>query len=96
MKLDKFPYYGEDFILKLDITLTGVKNWRHVACQFNVSNFDVQLIEQDGRSPTRVLIDKLCTQIVSLKRFVDVLQELERHDVANDILKWYRENSFRL
>ncbi|KAL9987793.1 hypothetical protein ACROYT_G002155 [Oculina patagonica] len=101
VKLDKFPYYGKDFILKLDITSTGVKNWRHVACKFNVSNLDFQMMEQEGscsppRSPTRALIEKLCTLNVSLKRFVDVLQELQRHDVANDILIWYREEFLRL
>ena len=44
-----------------------------------------------GGSPTRSLIDKLCTNNVSLKKFVDVLREIGRHDVAEDILKWFSE-----
>ncbi|KAJ7323438.1 hypothetical protein OS493_031637 [Desmophyllum pertusum] len=96
VKLDELPLYGVDCILELDYISPGVKDWHHVACntQFHpryISNIDIRTIEQDnGNSRTRALISKLCTHDVSLKTFVDVLQELRRYDVANGIYTWYK------
>ena len=90
MKLRDFPLYGEDFICKLNVK--GGKNWRDVAYKFSVSSLNVEMIEQHptelGR--TRALIKKLGTQNISLKTFVDTLQELGQHEVVDDILSCYR------
>ena len=49
-----------------------------------------------GVSAIRLLIEKLYSfKCATLKGFVDVLQELERNDVANDIISWFREKQDR-
>ena len=86
-----------DFVLKLDVISIFNNNWKHVADRFGVPKLHVQILDQEyaksGGSPTRALIEKLCTNNVSLKKFVDVLQEIGRHDVAGDILKWFTERN---
>ena len=100
-KLADFPYDVEDFILQLDSDSSLVqKNWRHVAHRFEISKQDIQLLETESRKPgvsaIRLLIEKLCSsKCATLKEFVDVLQELERNDVANDIISWFRQKQDR-
>ena len=49
-----------------------------------------------GVSAIRLLMGKLCSsKCATLKEFVDVLQELERNDVANDIISWFRKKQDR-
>ena len=52
--------------------------------------------KKSGVSAIRLLIGKLCSfKCATLKEFVDVLQELERNDVANDIINWFRKKQDR-
>lgn len=90
-------YDIEDFIHRLDFDSSPLqKNWKDVAKRFKVSPEDIQYLAKEnnklGGSATRLLIEKLGSLCMSLKEFVDVLRELERHDVANDILKWFKNN----
>lgn len=90
-------YDIEDFIHGLDFDSSPLqKNWKDVAKRFKVSPEDIQYLAKEnnklGGSAIRLLIEKLGSVCMSLKEFVDVLQELERHDVANDILKWFKNN----
>ena len=90
-----------DFILQLDSDSSPVqKNWRHVAYGYEIIKQDIQLLEIESRKPgvsaIRLLIEKLCSsKCATLKEFVDVLQELERNDVANDIISWFRKKQDR-
>lgn len=100
-KLADFPYDVEDFILQLDSDSSPVqKNWKHVAYEYEITKQDIQLLEIESRKPgvsaIRLLIEKLCSsKCATLKEFVDVLQELERNDVANDIISWFRKKQDR-
>ena len=100
-KLADFPYDVEDFILQLDSDSSPVqKNWKHVAHGYGITKKDIQLLETESRKPgvsaIRLLIEKLCSfKCATLKEFVDVLQELERNDVANDIISWFRQKQDR-
>ena len=82
-----------DFIFGLDGNSPGVKNWRHLAQNFDVSTRVAEVINQElyrpNGSPIIALIEKLGAMNVSLRRFVDVLEEIERYDVADDIYNWY-------
>ena len=52
--------------------------------------------KKSGVSAIRLLIGKLCSsKCATLKEFVGVLQELERNDVANDIINWFRKKQDR-
>ena len=52
--------------------------------------------KKSGVSAIRLLIGKFCSsKCATLKEFVDVLQELERNDVANDIINWFRKKQDR-
>ena len=100
-KLADFPYDVEDFILQLDSDSSPVqKNWKHVAHRFKIPKQDIQQMKTESRKPgvsaIRLLIEKLCSfKCATLKEFVDVLQELERNDVANDIISWFGKKQDR-
>ena len=87
----------EDFILPLDIDSTPPqKNWKHVANWFQISPKDIQFLDNENKKPggsaMKYLIPILCSsQCTTLKKFVDFLQELERNDVANQIVNWFRK-----
>ena len=90
-----------DFILQLDSDSSPVqKNWKHVAHEYGITKQDIQLLEIESRKPgvsaIRLLIGKLCSsKCATLKEFVDVLQELERNDVASDIMDWFKKKQER-
>ena len=100
-KIADFPYDVEDFILQLDSDSSPVqKNWKHVAHGYGITKQDIQLLEIESRKPgvsaIRLLMGKLCSsKCATLKEFVHVLQELERNDVANDIINWFRKKQDR-
>ena len=100
-KLADFPYDVEDSILQLDSDSSPVqKNWKHVAYEYEITKQTIQVLERECRKPgisaIRLLIEKLCSsKCATLKEFVDVLQELERNDVANDIISWFRQKQDR-
>ena len=73
-------------------------------CRSQVWNFQTRHSavgdrKQEARSQCnkiRLLIEKLCSfKCTTLKEFVEVLQELERNDVANDIISWFRQKQDR-
>ena len=100
-KLADFPYDVEDFILQLDSDSSPVqKNWKNVAYGYGITKQDIQLLEIESRKPgvsaIRLLMEKLCSsKCATLKEFVHVLQELERNDVANDIINLCRKKQDR-
>ena len=100
-KLADFPYDVEDSILRLDSDSSPVqKNWKHVAYGYGIINQEIQVLEIESRKPgvsaIRLLIGKLCSsKCATLKEFVDVLQELERNDVASDIMDWFKKKQER-
>ena len=97
VKLADYQYDIEDFILPLDVDSTpSQKNWKHVANRFQISPKDIQILDNEnkktGGSAMRHLIPILCSKkCATLKKFVEVLQELERYDVANEIVNWFRK-----
>jgi len=89
------PFEVEQAIKKLDATKRGVKNWRDVGCKFNVPEEDLDSAELDynrqAGSPTKTLLNILHTKYnVTLQRFVTVLQEIERNDIAHIICHYYK------
>ena len=100
-KLADFPYDVEDSILQLDSDSSPVqKNWKHIAYEYEITKQTIQVLERECRKPgisaIRLLIEKLCSsKCATLKEFVDVLQELERNDVANDIISWFTKKQDR-
>ena len=90
-----------DFILQLDSDSSPVqKNWKNVAHEYGITKQDIQVLEIESRKPgvsaIRLLIGKLCSsKRATLKEFVDVLQELERNDVASDIMDWFKKKQER-
>ena len=85
-------------ILKLDAITRGISNWYHVGRKFNVPEEDLKSAELEYRStgsPTKVLINILHTKYsVTLRKFVTVLQEIGRNDIADGICLFYKKVKF--
>ena len=89
------PFEIEQIIKKLDANERGLKNWRDVACKFNIPEEDLDSAELEyhrpAGSPTKALLNILHTKYsVTLQRFVTVLQEIERNDIAHIICHCYK------
>ena len=89
------PFEIEQIIKKLDANERGLKNWRDVACKFNIPEEDLDSAELEyhrpAGSPTKALLNILHTKYsVTLQRFVTVLQEIERNDIAHIICHYYK------
>lgn len=99
LKIDNIPYEVEDHIKALDANLPPSKNWWDVGRKIGVPVTQLELIKREdsreGGSPTTHLLSTLRTweNVVSLRRFVQVLHDLERHDIANPILDFYKSQS---
>lgn len=96
MKIDSIPYEVEDQIKALDANLPHSKNWWDVGRKLEVPTPRLELVKREdareGGSPTSTLLSILRTRenIVSLRTLVQVLHDLERHDIANPILDFYK------
>ena len=101
--LSDLPHEVEDVILKLDAKCPRtVKNWFDVGRKLGISPDDLNMIKREddrqGGSPTKELLEKLLTQetVPTLRKFVAVLQEIGRHDIANGICEWYKNNNLNV
>jgi len=96
VKIDSIPYEVEDQIKALDANLPHSKNWWDVGRKLEVPTPRLELVKREdareGGSPTSTLLSILRTRenIVSLRTLVQVLHDLERHDIANPILDFYK------
>ena len=77
--------------MKLDLSLKGVGNWRHVAeklgfTQQEIEIFRGELLSPDG-SPCTVMLQALHAKLpeITVAEFVQILQsqKIERFDVVN-------------
>ena len=97
MRINSIPYEVEEFINKLDAKQPWLKNWYDVGRKLRVSIDDLNLIKREddrqGGTPTTSLISELCTweDVISLRKFVQVLHDLKRNDIANPIIEFYRQ-----
>jgi len=96
VKIDNIPYEVEDQIKALDANRPHSKNWWDVGRKLEVPIPQLELVKREdareGGSPTSTLLSILRTRenIVSLRTLVQVLHDLERHDIANPILDFYK------
>ncbi|PFX15320.1 hypothetical protein AWC38_SpisGene20466 [Stylophora pistillata] len=101
--LADYLYQVESLSLKLNFETKSIsKNWKDVAIRFEVPYDAILLMENENKkvggsamSDLMQYLQVLCYE-VTLKKFVDVLQELGRNDVANDIIKMFREKNEKL
>lgn len=86
----------EECIKKLDAKQHPCKNWYHVGRKLGVSIDELNLIKREDYreegSPTTSLLSLLraSENVVSLRAFVQVLHDLKRNDIANDIFAFYQ------
>ena len=97
MRINEIPYEVEERIKNLDTKKQQSKNWYDVGRKLAMSKDELDLIKrendrEDG-SPTSLVLSKLSTRdnVISLKEFVIVLHDLERNDIANAIIKYYKQ-----
>ena len=99
VKINTIPYEVEELIKRLDEKRPQCKNWRDVGRKLGVSVSDLNLIkredDREGGSPTTSLLSNLCTweNIISLRKFVQTLHDLKRHDIVNAVIEFYKPNN---
>ena len=86
-------------IQKLDAKSRGIKNLYHVGRELDIPVADLRNAELEYErptgSPTKVLIEMLHTKDnLSLRKFVTVLQEVGRNDIAHGICNFYMHDRF--
>lgn len=90
------PYEVEDHLIKkLDAKRPLTKNWWDVGRKFGLTNSVLESVKreddrEDG-SPTRCLIRILSSQanVVSLRKFVETIHCLGRHDICKAVCECY-------
>ena len=99
MKIDNIVPYEVEVILidNLDITKSCVKNWWHVGRMLGIPDIKLQSVKQseynrEGGSPTKCLLGLLSTSgdVVSLRKFVETIHKLNRHDICKAIYEVYK------
>ena len=100
VKIDNFPYDVEDKLAKkLDAKRPGTKNWWDVGRKIGMTDSDLESAkreyDREGGSPTRCLIGIISTwhNVLSLRKFVETIHKLERHDICNAICEFYQSES---
>ena len=93
--MDSIPFEVEEKIKGLDAKLPHCKTWFDVGRKLGVPVEVLNLIkredDREGGSPTTHLLSHLRNfeDVVTLRKFVTVLHELRRNDIANAILEFY-------
>ena len=97
MKIDNIEYEVEVILTdNLDITKSCVKNWWDVGRMLRIPDSRLQNVKQEyhreGGSPTKCLLGILSTSgdVVSLRKFVETIHELNRHDICKAIYEVYK------
>lgn len=97
IKIDDIqPYQVESLLIeKLDGKRARAKNWWDVGRTLGITVSQLENVKQEenreGGSPTRCLLGLLSTwsNVVSLKKFMEIIHNLGRHDICNPVCECY-------
>jgi len=95
--IDKLPDEVEEIICALDARRRCCKGWYDVGRKLKISKSVLDRVKredlrEDG-SPSNVLLSILGTQenVVTLRKFVQVLRDIGRNDISRKIFDYYYE-----
>ena len=97
VKIDDLPDEVEEIICALDAKGSCRKGWYHVGRKLEIPKSVLNRVKREdlreGGSPTNVLLSILVTQenVVSLRKFVQVLCDIGRNDISRKIFNYYHE-----
>ena len=97
MKIDDLPHEVEEIICALDAKRSCSKGWYDVGRKLEISRSVLHQVKREdnreGGSPTNGLLDILGAQenVVSLRKFVQVLRDIGRNDISRKLFDYYHE-----
>ena len=98
VNIDNIEYEVEVTLIdNLDITKSCVRNWWDVGRMLGIPDLTLDGVKQseynrEGGSPTKCLLGILRTSgnVVSLKKIVETVHKLHRHDICKAIFDVYK------